>query len=389
MFDRRALIDAIILVGVIIVASPAYTQEKSIVVASTTSMEDSGLFEYLLPIFKQKTGITVKVLAQGTGQALDTARRGDADVVFVHAKSAEEQFLAEGEGVKRFPVMYNDFVLIGPKDDPAGIKGMKDVAKAFQIIREKQACFVSRGDHSGTHVAELNLWKAADADIEKDRGPWYKSIGQGMGATLNSAIASNCYVLSDRGTWMHFKNKGDLQILVDGDRRMFNQYVVMLVNPAKHPDVKKELGQQFIDWLISPDGQKTIANYKIEGEQSFYVTNTSPLLFDETVLIDLLALLLSVGTVSIIWYVAKKIFPDEVKDFQFFLSFIVAVIPFVMIIYFGLAVINYDAMAARSGWPLVLPLDSPLSLPVVGLAAFYVGQTMWLWWDWRKLRKPR
>jgi tungstate transport system substrate-binding protein len=323
MFDRRALIDAIILVGVIIVASPAYTQEKSIVVASTTSMEDSGLFEYLLPIFKQKTGITVKVLAQGTGQALDTARRGDADVVFVHAKSAEEQFLAEGEGVKRFPVMYNDFVLIGPKDDPAGIKGMKDVAKAFQIIREKQACFVSRGDHSGTHVAELNLWKATDADIEKDRGPWYKSIGQGMGAALNFANANNCYVLSDRGTWIQFKNRSDLQILVEGDKRLFNQYVVILVNPAKHPDVKKELGQQFIDWLISPDGQKTIANYKIEGEQSFYLTNTSPFLFGEIALIDLLALLLSVGTVSIIWYVAKKIFPDDVKDLQFFLSFIV------------------------------------------------------------------
>jgi tungstate transport system substrate-binding protein len=285
MFDRRALIGAIIL-GVIIVASPAYTQEKSIVVASTTSAQDSGLFEYLLPIFKQKTGITVKVLAQGTGQALDAARRGDADVVFVHDNSAEEKFLAEGEGVKRFPVMYNDFVLIGPKDDPAGIKGMKDVAKAFQMIKEKQACFVSRGDHSGTHVAELNLWKAADADIEKDKGPWYKSIGQGMGAALNFAIASNCYVLSDRGTWINFKNKGDLQILVDGDKRMFNQYVVMLVNPAKHPDVKKELGQQFIDWLISPDGQKTIANYKIEGEQSFYVPNTSPFFFGEIVLID-------------------------------------------------------------------------------------------------------
>jgi tungstate transport system substrate-binding protein len=390
MFDRRALIDAIILVGVIIVASPAYTQEKSIVVASTTSMEDSGLFEYLMPIFKQKTGITVKILAQGTGQALDTARRGDADVVFVHAKSAEEQFLAEGEGVKRFPVMYNDFVLIGPKDDPAGIKGMKDVAKAFQIIKEKQACFVSRGDHSGTHIAELNLWKAADADIEKDRGrPWYKSIGQGMGAALNFANANNCYVLSDRGTWMHFKNKGDLQILVDGDRRMFNQYVVMLVNPAKHPDVKKELGQQFIDWLISPDGQKTIANYKIEGEQSFYVTNTSPFLFGEIVLIDLLALVVAITTVSILWYVVKKAFADDVKDLQFLLTFIVAVVPFVIIIYFGLAVINYDAIAGLSGWPLVLPLDSLLSPLIVGALAFYIGQTMWLWWDWRKLRIPR
>ena len=275
MLHRRALIAAIAL-SVIIVTTPVYAQDKSIVVASTTSTQDSGLFEYLLPIFKQKTGTTVKVLAQGTGQALDTARRGDADVVFVHAKSAEEEFLAEGEGVKRFPVMYNDFVLIGPKDDAAGIKGMKDVANAFQIIREKQACFVSRGDHSGTHIAELKLWKAANTDIEKDRGPWYKSIGQGMGAALNFANASNCYVLSDRGTWIHFKNKGDLQILVAGDKRMFNQYGVMLVNPAKHPDVKIDLGQQFIDWLISPDGQRTIANYKIDGEQLFYPNANDP-----------------------------------------------------------------------------------------------------------------
>jgi len=275
MFSRRTLI-AVITLGVTIVASPAYTQDKSIVVASTTSTQDSGLFEYLLPIFKQKTGITVKVLAQGTGQALDTARRGDADVVFVHAKSAEEKFLAEGEGVKRFPVMYNDFVLIGPKDDPAGIKGMKDVAKAFQIIKEKQACFVSRGDRSGTHVAELNLWKLADIDIQKDKGPWYKDIGQGMGAALQFANASNCYVLSDRGTWIHYKNKGDLQIVVEGDKRLFNQYGVMLVNPAKHPDVKKDLGQQFIDWLISPDGQNTIANYKIEGQQLFYPNANDP-----------------------------------------------------------------------------------------------------------------
>jgi tungstate transport system substrate-binding protein len=275
MFNRRIVIAAVAL-SVIIVGSPAYAQEKSIVVASTTSTQDSGLFGYLLPIFKQKTGITVKVLAQGTGQALDTARRGDADVVFVHAKSAEEKFLAEGEGVKRFPVMYNDFVVVGPKDDPAGIKGMKDVAKAFQTIREKQACFVSRGDHSGTHIAELKLWKVANIDIEKDSGPWYKSIGQGMGAALNFANASNCYVLSDRGTWIHFKNKGGLQILVEGDKRLFNQYGVMLVNPAKHPDVKKDLGQQFIDWLVSPDGQRTIANYKIDGEQLFYPNANDP-----------------------------------------------------------------------------------------------------------------
>ena len=269
MFHCRALIAAIAL-SAIIVARPAYAEDKSIVVASTTSTQDSGLFEYLLPIFKQKTGITVKVLAQGTGQALDTARRGDADVVFVHAKSAEEKFLAEGEGVKRFPVMYNDFVLIGPKDDPAGVKGMNDVAKAFQTIKDKQACFVSRGDRSGTHIAELNLWKASNIDIEKDNGPWYKSIGQGMGAALSFANASNCDVFSDRGTWIHFKNKGDLEILVEGDKRMFNQYGVKLVNPAKHPDVKKELGQQFIDWLVSRDGQQTIANYKIDGEQLFY-----------------------------------------------------------------------------------------------------------------------
>ena len=269
MFHRRALIVAIVL-GFLVVAAPSFAQDKSILVASTTSTQDSGLFEYLLPIFKEKTGITVKVLAQGTGQALDTGRRGDADVVFVHAKSAEEKFLAEGEGVKRFPVMYNDFVLIGPKADPAGIKGTKDVAKALQDIKEKQACFVSRGDRSGTHIAELNLWKIANTDIEKDSGPWYKSIGQGMGAALNFANANNCYVLSDRGTWIHFKNKGDLQILVEGDKRLFNQYGVMLVNPTKHPDVKKELGQQFIDWLISPDGQQTIANYKIKGEQLFY-----------------------------------------------------------------------------------------------------------------------
>ncbi len=276
MVKYRALAAAIA-AGVLLLGAPAYAQDKSIVVASTTSTQDSGLFEYLLPIFKQKTGITVKVVAQGTGQALDTGRRGDADVVFVHAKSAEERFLAEGEGVKRFAVMYNDFVLIGPKSDPAGIKGMKDVAKAMQIIKDKQASFISRGDRSGTHIAELTLWnKDAGIDIEKDKGAWYKSIGQGMGAALNTAGASNAYVLSDRGTWIHFKNKGDLQILVEGDKRMFNQYGVILVNPAKHPNVQKELGQEFIDWLVSPEGQKTIANYKIEGEQLFYPNASDP-----------------------------------------------------------------------------------------------------------------
>ena len=270
MFNRRTLIAAAAFGAVILATPAAFAQDKSIVVASTTSTQDSGLFEYLLPLYKQKTGVTVKVVSQGTGQALDTGRRGDADVVFVHAKSAEEKFLAEGEGVKRFPVMYNDFVLIGPKSDPAGIKGMKDVGQALKTIMAKQATFISRGDRSGTHVAELALWKASGIDIEKDKGAWYKSIGQGMGAALNTAGAGNGYVLSDRGTWIHFKNKGELAILVEGDKRMFNQYGVMLVNPAKHPNVKKELGQQFIDYLISPEGQKDIANYKINGEQLFY-----------------------------------------------------------------------------------------------------------------------
>ncbi|MGA6997621.1 MAG: extracellular solute-binding protein [Pseudolabrys sp.] len=257
-------------------ATVATAQDKSIVVSSTTSTQDSGLFGHILPLFKAKTGIDVKVVSQGTGQALDTGRRGDADVVFVHAKSAEEKFLAEGEGVKRYPVMYNDFVLIGPKDDPAGIKGMKDVAKALQVIKDKQADFISRGDRSGTHIAEINLWNVSGIDIDKEKGPWYKSVGQGMGAALNTANASNAYVLSDRGTWLSFKNKGDLQILVEGDRRLFNQYGVMLVNPAKHPNVKKDLGQQFIDWLVSPEGQKAIADYKINGEQLFYPNASDP-----------------------------------------------------------------------------------------------------------------
>jgi tungstate transport system substrate-binding protein len=251
-------------------ASIASAQEKSIVVSSTTSTQDSGLFGHILPLFKAKTGIEVKVISQGTGQALDTGRRGDADVVFVHAKSAEEKFLAEGFGVKRFPVMYNDFVIIGPKSDPSGIKGMKDVAAALNTIKAKGASFISRGDKSGTHIAEINLWMAVGIDIEKDKGPWYKSIGQGMGAALNTAAASNAYVMSDRGTWISFKNKSDLVIAVEGDKRLFNQYGVMLVNPAKHPTVKKELGQQFIDWLISSEGQKAIADYKINGEQLFY-----------------------------------------------------------------------------------------------------------------------
>ena len=257
-------------------ALPAGAQEKYIVVASTTSTEQSGLFGYLLPVFEKKTGIQVRVVALGTGQALDLARRGDADVVFVHARSAEEKFLAEGEGVKRFPVMYNDFVLIGPKADPAKVAGGKDILEALKKLKSGQAPFVSRGDRSGTHIAELDLWKLAGIDIAKEKGPWYKDTGQGMGPALNTAQAMNAYILSDRGTWISFKNRGDLAIAVEGDKRLFNQYGVMLVNPQKHPNVKKDLGQAFVDWVISPEGQKTIAEYKIGGEQLFFPNAGAP-----------------------------------------------------------------------------------------------------------------
>jgi tungstate transport system substrate-binding protein len=259
---------------VVAIGAPALAQERSIIVASTTSTEDSGLFGHILPIFKEKTGIDVKVVSQGTGQALDAARRGDADVVFVHARPQEEKFVADGFGVRRFPVMYNDFVLVGPKSDPADIKGQSIVA-ALKTIKEKSAPFVSRGDKSGTHAAELALWKAAEIDVAgADKGPWYREIGQGMGAALNIASSMNGYVLADRGTWISFKNKGQLDILVEGDKRLFNQYGVMLVNPAKHAHVKKELGQEFIDWLVSPEGQKAIADYKINGQQLFFPNAT-------------------------------------------------------------------------------------------------------------------
>lgn len=263
-----------------VLSAPAFTQDKSIVVASTTSTNDSGLFGHILPIFKAKTGIDVKVISQGTGQALDTGRRGDADVVFVHARPQEEKFVADGWGVKRFAVMYNDFILIGPKSDPAGVKS-KDIETALKAIKAKEAPFISRGDKSGTHSAELALWKAAGIDIEKESsekslGPWYKAIGQGMGAALNTAGAANAYVLADRGTWLSFKNRGDLEIVVEGDKRLFNQYGVMLVNPEKHPHVKKDLGQQFIDWLVSQDGQKAIADYKINGQQLFFPNASVP-----------------------------------------------------------------------------------------------------------------
>ena len=253
-----------------LVAVAAQAQDKFIVVASTTSTEQSGLFGYILPLFQAKTGIQVRVVALGTGQALDLARRGDADVVFVHARAAEEKFLAEGFGVKRFPVMYNDFVLIGPKSDPAKIAGSKDILDALKKVQAAQAPFVSRGDKSGTHMAELDLWKAAGIDLDKAKGAWYRDTGQGMGPALNTASSMNAYILADRGTWLAFKNRGDLGVLVEGDKRLFNQYGVMLVNPAKFPSVKKDLGQQFVDWVISPEGQKAIADYKIGGEQLFF-----------------------------------------------------------------------------------------------------------------------
>jgi tungstate transport system substrate-binding protein len=251
-------------------AFAAQGQQRYITVASTTSTEQSGLFKHLLPIFEKKTGIQVRVVALGTGQALDMGRRGDADVVFVHAKPLEEKFVAEGYGVRRHEVMYNDFVLIGPKTDPAKVAGGKDAVIAFRKIFETKAAFVSRGDRSGTHFAELELWKAAAIDIGRDKGSWYREIGQGMGPALNTAAGMNAYVLSDRGTWLSFKNRGDLLIAVEGDRRLFNQYGIMLVSARKHPGVKTEMGQAFIDWIVSGEGQAAIAAYKIGGEQLFF-----------------------------------------------------------------------------------------------------------------------
>ncbi len=250
-------------------AFPAAAQDRAIVVASTTSTQDSGLFDHILPLFQKASGITVKVVAQGTGQALETGRRGDADVLFVHARAQEEKFVAEGFGVERLEVMYNDFVLVGPKADPAGVRG-RSIAEALTAIRDTGADFISRGDKSGTHSAELNLWKAAKIDISADKGPWYKEIGQGMGATLNTASASGGYTLADRATWISFQNRGDLEILVEGDTALFNQYGIMLVSPEKHPHVKQADGQAFIDWIVSAEGQAAIADYKISGQQLFF-----------------------------------------------------------------------------------------------------------------------
>ena len=264
---RRALL-AVTLAAAF--ALPASAQDRFIVVSSTTSTQDSGLFGHILPIFRNKTGIDVRVVAQGTGQALDTGRRGDADVVFVHDKAAEEKFVADGFSTERREVMYNDFVLIGPKSDPAKIAGSRDISGSLKKIAEAKTPFASRGDKSGTHAAELRLWRAAGVDVEKDRGSWYRELGQGMGPTLNTAAAMNAYVLTDRGTWLNFKNRADLTIVVDGDQRLFNQYGIMLVNPARHAHVKKDMGQAFIDWVTSLEGQKAIADYKIGGESLFF-----------------------------------------------------------------------------------------------------------------------
>jgi tungstate transport system substrate-binding protein len=293
MIDRRILIGAVFALAAGAVSAqttapmtaptgqapaqqPPAATTRFITVSSTTSTTDSGLFNHLLPIFSGKTGIEVRVVSQGTGQALDTGRRGDADVVFVHAKAQEEKFVADGFGVERKAVMYNDFVLIGPKADPAGIKGGKDVVAALTALQSRKPLFISRGDKSGTHAAELSLWKAAGIDIETTKGAWYREIGQGMGAALNMASAQGGYVLSDRATWLNFRNRGDLEVLVEGDRRLFNQYGLILVSPARHPHVKRADGQAFINWLVSAEGQRAIADYKINGEALFFPNATQP-----------------------------------------------------------------------------------------------------------------
>ncbi|WP_086464535.1 substrate-binding domain-containing protein [Oceanibaculum nanhaiense] len=248
----------------------AQAQDRFITVASTTSTENSGLFKHILPLFKAKTGIDVRVIAQGTGQALDTGRRGDADVVFVHAPAAEKKFVAEGHGVERFEVMYNDFVIVGPNSDPAGVKGMKDAPASLAKIAAAKATFASRGDDSGTHKAELRLWKEAGVDVKAAGGSWYRELGSGMGATLNTAAQMPAYALTDRATWISFQNRGDLEISVEGDAKLFNQYGVILVSPEKHKHVKKAEGQAFIDWLVSGEGQKAIADYKLNGQPLFF-----------------------------------------------------------------------------------------------------------------------
>ena len=272
---RGSIGRVLILLCSAVCCAPALAQ-SFITVASTTSTEQSGLFKHILPLFQKKSGIQVRVVALGTGQALDLARRGDADVVFVHARKAEEKFVAEGHGLSRVPVMYNDFVVVGPKKDPARIGGSKDTLEALKKIRAAKAPFVSRGDRSGTHIAELELWSRAGIDVAREKGPWYRETGQGMGPALNTASSMNAYLIADRATWLAFRNRGDLMILVEGDKRLFNQYGVILVNPVRHPHAKRAAGQAFIDWIVSPEGQKAIAEYKIGGEQLFFPNANQP-----------------------------------------------------------------------------------------------------------------
>jgi tungstate transport system substrate-binding protein len=269
--DRRAILAAAL--GAAILVAPAGLasgEDKFIIVQSTTSTQNSGLFEHILPLFTKKTGIEVRVVAVGTGQALKNAANGDGDVVLVHSKPDEEKFVADGWGVKRYNVMYNDFVIVGPAADPAKIAGLKDAAQAFKQIAAAKSSFASRADDSGTNKAELKLWQDAGVDAKASSGGWYLETGSGMGATLNFAVGKEAYTLTDRGTWLSFANKDDFKILVEGDPKLFNQYGVILVNPAKHPNVKAKEGQAFIDWLIGPEGQAAIADYKIDGQQLFF-----------------------------------------------------------------------------------------------------------------------
>jgi tungstate transport system substrate-binding protein len=274
LMARRSFITCFIATCALLCAK-AGAQDKHIVMASTTSTEQSGLFAHLLPAFKRASGIEVRVVALGTGQALDSARRGDVDVVFVHDQAAEEKFVADGFGLKRWPVMYNDFVIIGPKNDPVGVRGA-DVAAALGKLAQSPAAFISRGDKSGTHAAELRYWKAAGLDLAAARPLGYKECGCGMGPALNMASSMGAYVLADRGTWLNFRNRGDLTILVEGDKRLFNQYGVLVVNPARHPHVRADLAQAFVDWIISPSGQASVASYRIGGEQVFFPNAQRP-----------------------------------------------------------------------------------------------------------------
>lgn len=275
MVVRRLTIALALLCSLAGSISASLAAERAIVLATTTLTQDSGLLDYLLPRFRDKTGIEVTVIARRSDEVLDGARRGEADVVLMHARPQEEKFVADGFATKRFDVMYNDFVLIGPKNDPAGVKG-KDIATALKAIEAKGAPFVTRGDRSGTHAAELALWIVAGIDIAKTKGAWYRESGQGMIAALDAARMANAYVLSDRGSWIAFRDRGDLDILVEGDKRLLNQYGVMLVKPEKHPNVRNELGQTFVDWLISPEGQAAIAGYKVDGQQVFFPNADKP-----------------------------------------------------------------------------------------------------------------